>query len=173
MLISKVVKKRHGKMKPEITIIQDTREQKPLKFSHQCIKEVVVKKLDEGDYGAETGDGLRLPLVFERKSINDLWGSLTQNYDRFREEIIRAREEGVELVVIVEGTLSRVMQGNSYSDRPASSLLAQIFYLRPRYGLETVFCTDPGEASLYIQNSFIALAKHIINIKTLREVKVE
>lgn len=74
-------------------IFVDTREQKPLDF-----KNGIVEKLAYGDYASPDN-----PHIFiERKSISDLWGTMSKRYDKFKEEIIRAREDGVYLIVMIE-----------------------------------------------------------------------
>jgi ERCC4-type nuclease len=141
---------------PSITIIQDSREQCPLHFKHKYIKEVRVEKLDVGDYGAEFGDGHRLPLIFERKSVNDLWGTLSQGYERFRKEFARAKELGQGLIIIVEGSLTRVGMGCGHSSRSAESVIYQIFTMRARYGIETVFCAHPDETAHEKQHFYVS-----------------
>ena len=51
-------------------IIVDSREQKPLEFSHPFIEDVVVEKLEYGDYGCRFTDGYRPKIYFERKSLS-------------------------------------------------------------------------------------------------------
>ena len=63
-------------MKPKlhpITIIQDTREQRPLDFSPFPSVSVEVAKLDYGDYAIK---GYETSVAFERKSVSDLIGSI-------------------------------------------------------------------------------------------------
>jgi ERCC4-type nuclease len=150
---------------PEVTIIQDTREQMPLSFKHKFIKGVKVEKLNVGDYGAEFGDGHRPPLVFERKSISDLYGTLTHGYERFRREIDRAANTATELTIIVEGSLTRTRLGTDYGSRTPESLIYQLFYIGAKYGVRTVFCNSPDEVSTYIEQVFIAHAKWHQNSK--------
>lgn len=80
-------------------IIIDTREQKPLKFPGH---EVIYKKLDEGDYNVEE---LIPYIVFERKSLQDLYGSIVQDHARFKKEILRAKDKGKIFYIFIEGTL--------------------------------------------------------------------
>jgi len=142
-----------------LSIIQDTREQSPLTFNHKYIVDVRIEKLDYGDYGAELGDGRRLPLYFERKSLNDFWGTLTQGYSRFKQEFARAQAGKARLIIIVEASLTRIRGGNVYSSRAPESILYQIFTMQARYGIETVFCNSPTEVAEYITQVFIAYAK--------------
>lgn len=77
-----------------MTIIVDTREQKPI------FKNGVVKfKLDVGDYSTLS---LRHSFCIERKSGEDLYGSLTRGHVRFMNEIYRAERRGIKLVIFVE-----------------------------------------------------------------------
>ena len=136
-------------------IIVDTREQLPLEFS------VPTKRgtLAVGDYRAEFSDGSVSQVVFERKSLNDLYGTLSKGYSRFKEEITRARELQLSLIIIVEGSLRRVLSGCSNSQRTPISIVYQLFTLRVRYGIETVFCNTREEMSQYITHYFLALER--------------
>lgn len=75
-------------------VIQDTREQSPLKF----IKSEV-KKLDYGDYTLSDGNS---NIFIERKSISDMVGTMSQGYERFYREVERARNDNAYLIVAVE-----------------------------------------------------------------------
>ena len=68
-------------------VIQDTREQKPLEFTHAKIDQVICKKLDTGDYSIE---GLEDTLCIERKgSVSEFYGNITEK--RFWNEMERMR----------------------------------------------------------------------------------
>ena len=143
-------------------IIVDTREQKPLEFSVPTVREC----LQVGDYSCRFDDGHIPPVVFERKSLNDLYGTFSQGYDRFRREIGRASELNLSIKIIVEGSLRRVLQGTSHSRRTPISLVYQIFTIRVRYGVETIFCNTREEMSEYIYHTFRALEKEYEDSKT-------
>jgi hypothetical protein len=95
-------------------IIEDTREQDPLKLS--C--EVVHQKLNCGDYGlsAEQDKG----IYIERKSLNDFVGTLSDretkegdsNFARFIRELERAREVGAYIVMLVENDINDTLGFN-------------------------------------------------------------
>lgn len=137
-------------------ILVDNREQLPLTFKHKFIKGTVPTTLNVGDYGALFTEGYNFPTVFERKSISDLYGTLSQGYERFKKEIIRAKESNTELILIVEGSLTRVLHGSPYSMRTPESIVYQLFTLYVRYGIKTVFCSTRDEASEYITQFYIA-----------------
>jgi len=129
----------------------DRREQRPLVFpSDPTLTEVREETLPVGDYQPEFEDGTRPPVVFERKSLADLAGTLTKNYDRFKAELLRAQEAGLTLIVIVEDSLTEVRRGAPYSQESGESLLQRCFTLMVRYHLPIVFCQDRREAARYI-----------------------
>ena len=66
-------------------LLVDTREQKPLRFSHLPAESAT---LYTGDYSVR---GLEEVFAVERKSLADLAGSLTRERDRFMKEMHRLR----------------------------------------------------------------------------------
>lgn len=144
-------------------IIIDTREQSRLIFKHKSITETIVKGMNVGDYSVLFSDGFCPPIVFERKNLNDLFSTMSAGYSRFKNEIVRAKEQNLQLIIIVEGSLSRVLQGISYSQRTPESLVYQIFTIWARYGVQTVFCKDAEDAAEYITQFYIAHEKEYID----------
>lgn len=96
----------YGNIKDEATIVIDTREQLPFKFSGY---NTVVKKLDYGDYALEPN---KFKLHVERKSLSDFVGTLGTGFDRFCREIKRAKKDRAYLVVLVESSLSNALNFN-------------------------------------------------------------
>lgn len=143
-------------------IIIDTREQKPLVFNHNLITEIEVKGLPFGDYGAMSSE-YQHPVVFERKSINDLYGTLSQGYSRFKREIDRAKEQNYKIIIIVEGSLKRILMGTAFSSRTPESIIYQLFTIRVRYDVETVFCPTREDMSEYITQFYIAHEKEYLD----------
>lgn len=146
-------------------VICDTREQLPLEFNHKFITEVKREKLLVGDYQAEFSDGYRPPIVFERKGIGDLYGTLTSGYKRFKKEILRAQESKTTLIIIIEGTFTKVLAGYSHSSVEGITIIKKLFTLWCRYGVKPVFCKDREEASSYITEFFCALGRQHIESK--------
>jgi len=129
----------------------DAREQRPLVFpSDPSMTGTREETLPVGDYQPEFEDGTRPPVVFERKSLADLAGTLTKGYDRFKAELLRAQEAGLMLMVIVEDSLTEVRRGAPYSQESGESLLQRCFTLMVRYRLPIIFCQDRREAARYI-----------------------
>lgn len=148
-----------------MVIIIDSREQRPLKFIHPYITETRVEKLDVGDYGVEFTDGYRPPFYFDRKSVVDLFGTMTNGYQRFKECIKRAQETNVQLFVIVEAPMTEVLKGSEYSKVNGISVVMKLFTLWVKYGVQTVFVSDRREMSEYITQFFIAVGKHHVRSK--------
>lgn len=75
-------------------IIEDSREQKGLKFINKEIQ-----KLNYGDYTIDKGNS---NIFIERKSISDMIGTITRDYERFYREVERAKKDNAYLIVGVE-----------------------------------------------------------------------
>ena len=86
----------------DYTIYIDSREQKPLIFKE---RPTVVRGLKFGDYAFEN-EKVECKCRIERKSLADLVGTLSpHNFDRFRKEIERAKENDSHLVILIENSL--------------------------------------------------------------------
>ena len=95
-------------------ILVDTREQLPLKFPNS-----VIHKLDTGDYGV-VGEDFDYTFV-DRKSFGDFCGTLVlDNYERFRREVTRCKEQNCYLWVVVEAKLSELETMNNHAPHKAN-----------------------------------------------------
>ncbi len=137
------------------SILQDTREQNPLFFYHPEI-EIRVCKLNCGDYAMRFSDGLMSDTVFERKTIADAFGSLTSGYERFKREVQRAQETDTRLIVIIEGSLTKVFQGTRHSKVQGAAVVKTLFTLWHKYNVIPVFVRNRNEASWYIAQYYLA-----------------
>ena len=133
----------------------DTREQKPLFFDTFGVK-VRREKLSCGDYHMVFSDGTSSSVVFERKSIPDLFGTMTKGHERFKKEMTRAKEQGLSMVILVEGPLSQVAKGCKHSRVPGITIIRTVFSLWTRYGLVPIFSRNREEASQYILQFYLA-----------------
>lgn len=130
------------------TIIADTREQKPLSFDNI---QIISHKLNCGDY-AKTVDS---KLVIERKGMMDFFSTLSGGYDRFQREIIRAKENGIYIVVIVEAVINTILFakrkfGNCSGDFVMHKMRE---ICRANDNVQFLFCDgrkDAAEKTLYI-----------------------
>jgi len=148
-----------------VKILCDTREQKPLEFHHPLITEVVVTKLPVGDYSCQFEDGHNTSVFFERKSLPDLFGSLTKGYARFKREILRAQEASQTLIIIVEGSYSKILKGTEYSMVEGLSIIRKMFTLWLRHGVQFVCCNNREEMAEYICEFYYAMGKEYVRRK--------
>lgn len=111
------VKQRFNKPMPEcfwqdypqnLTILTDTREQKPISFSVKSEDQ----KLDFGDY-ALGGENYNY-IFIDRKSEGDFKGTFGAGAERFKRELERAREFGCYMFVLCESSISQI-ENNNYS----------------------------------------------------------
>lgn len=137
----------------------DSREQQPLSFRKGVFGEIVTEGLPFGDYWAEQ-NGKEFPVVFERKSVPDLFGTLGKGHKRFKREIERAKDADCKLILIVEASMKDVFEGVKYSSIPGSQILATVFTMYVRYDLTPIFCVGRREAARYIEETFSALGRN-------------
>ncbi len=131
-------------------IIVDSREQRPLSFG--C--DFIVKKLHVGDYGAKFTDDYQHPVVFERKSIADLFGTLTFGYDRFRRQIQKSDKLGIKMIIAIEGTQEKVLEGYKHSRRDPKSILVQLETIKKKYDIESIFFASRVSMAHYIADYY-------------------
>ena len=135
----------------------DTREQKPLEFTiDHIVTGVFVEKLDIGDYSARYLDGVSCSVCFERKSIGDLFSTLTSGYPRFKKEIGRANRGTVEMVIAVEGSYKKVLGGSKYSRQDGLSVIRRMQTLWLKYGVRHMCFDSRKSMASYIREFFIS-----------------
>ena len=149
-------------------IIIDSREQLPLEFKvGGNITDVSVRGLPIGDYAAEwepesnkPETNCEMPIVFDRKNISDLFGTLSSGMDRFKKEIERANENKIQLILIVEGSICDVLGGTKYSSIEGKTILKTMFSLFVKYNVIPVFCNNRSEMIRFIVETFEAIGRN-------------
>lgn len=131
-------------------ILVDTREQRPLEFGCDWKR----KGLKFGDYGAEFAPTYQYPVVFERKSIGDLFGSLTFGYDRFRRMFDRAAKSNFKVIIAIEGTREKVLKGYPHSQRDPESVIKQLETIHNKYGVAHIFFPSRIAMAHYIADYY-------------------
>ena len=125
-------------------ILVDTREQKPFWKPGQNVQRAT---LSVGDY---TTVKLRNRLHIERKSLSDLYGTLTKGHVRFKKMLIRAKISGTQIIVVVEGSRKKFLAKNfSYGDKlkfPAEGFVKMLRTMKERHGLDLRFCPSRSKA---------------------------
>ena len=89
----------------EHRIICDTREQLPLCFGEKI--KTKHENLDFGDYKLND-DVFTGKVCIERKSMGDLYATLTTGYSRLKREILRAKESGFYLIILIESAFEAI-----------------------------------------------------------------
>lgn len=126
-------------MKP--CIIIDTREQAPFLFSEGVDTERAT--LDAGDYSVR---GLTASVAIERKSLDDLVGSITAGRERFLACCSRmARLDFA--AVVVEGSVEDVLAGLYRSRTRPQSVLGTMLAIHADFGVPTIWAGSRANAS--------------------------
>jgi len=142
-----------------LKLLQDSREQLPLEFNDGVFEEIEIRGMPVGDYWLEI-DGKEVPLCFERKSLGDLFSTMTSGYARFKKELARAKEAGLTVILVIEGSMREVAVGYEYSRFSGDSMLKKLAMLRVRYDLEYHFFNDRREMSRFIEEIFSAVQRN-------------
>jgi len=128
----------------------DTREQSPFTFSG-------FHALDDSDYnriftkreGLKTGDysivGFEKRICVERKSKNDLFGSVTSGRERFEREFQRMAEME-RAALVCEASQASIMDGIENSLMDGANVLRTAISWAGRYKIPFFFCSDRAEA---------------------------
>lgn len=141
-----------------LKLIIDTREQLPLEFLPGVFDEVVREGMPVADYWAEL-DGEELPICFERKSLGDLYGTMTSGYERFKKNIAKAKEFNLKMILLIEGTMRDCAKGFKHSSFDGGSMLKKLAMLHVKYDLEYHF-GDRRELARRIEETFDAVKRH-------------
>ena len=146
-----------------MVIYTDSREQRPLKFMiDDIVEEVKVAKLEVGDYTARYRDGSFSPIVFERKSIGDLFSTLAnqRNHSRFNKEILRAKELGIKLVFAIEGMSDEIETGVPHSKVEGIRIIRSLQTIWLRYDLPHLFFPSRIAMATYIAEFFKSFGRN-------------
>ena len=139
-------------------ILFDTREQKPLSFKKEKWFSVEKHTLAVGDYACLLDDGSKCPVRFERKSLGDLYGTMTHGYERFKREMSRCTKMHISLIVIVEASFLEVAKGYKYSKFPGRGMIRKCFTLHLRYPdviiYPVIYTNNRSESAAYIKSYY-------------------
>lgn len=127
----------------EPTIIIDTREQRPWRFTGPSRRATVATGADYTLEGAETEIGI------ERKSLEDLVGSITAGKERFARSIAALKTRRWRCV-IVESSISCVIGGMYRSRISPSAVLGAVCAICAD-GVPVYFNDDAGHAAQFAE----------------------
>ncbi len=110
----------------------DTREQRPYKFSVPS----EFGKLDTGDYSIS---GLEDCIAVERKTMDDLIGSISSGRERFERELLRGKALDY-FALVIEGNLSDMSEHRYRSKMLPQAVIQSLIAFSVRYRLPVFFC---------------------------------
>jgi ERCC4-type nuclease len=130
--------------KPEPVVLVDTREQAPLRITAFPVE---VATLPVGDYGIKGfSDWARPEFIIERKSLDDLVGSLTAGRERFWKECEKLRQFRFRALVI-EALPGEVEFHQYRSTVSPASIFGSLRALEVRHGIHVLWCKDADGAA--------------------------
>lgn len=145
--------------KSTLQIVRDTREKDgcgwKFRASPNCAG-MVIEKLDTGDYSVK---GFEHLIMVERKSIADLWGTLTVGKERFMNEMERARVIPARYLII-EGTVADIDKGFRYSKVSPEYIHGYLISLQVKYGIHVIFAGRQDVAQAFARRLLIKLARY-------------
>lgn len=145
-----------------MTILIDTREQRPLEFHGLSTARAA---LTTGDYSCICdGVDLRGVVAIERKSISDLLGCVGQQRPRFERELSRLAQINFRALVI-EASLRELAAGTRFSQLTSRQVLGSVLAWTFKYSVAPIFAGDRHGAAIVIQT----LLSHAARYAQLRE----
>lgn len=126
------------------TIICDTREQLPLPLSGPFIR----ANLYSGDYSAV---GLERVFSVERKSLDDLAGSVGVGRERFEHELQRMAGIRWRRLLVI-GTEEDLANGGYRSKIHPRAVLASLRCFEVRFEIPVVFCPTPEAGAQRVES---------------------
>lgn len=125
-----------------VVVLVDTREQDRWTFNGHGVR-LRTATLATGDYSLP---GLhRRHVVIERKTVEDLFHTMTRGRERFLREMERLSRFDLALLVI-EGSIDRIRRGSRWSGAAPGRLLDSVFGFCMRYRVVPVFAQNRAEA---------------------------
>lgn len=137
-----------------MTIQIDSREHKfeLARIQKQLMRagcKTIISKLYVGDY--QSLDNPRL-VVDRKKDLQELCGNVCQQHERFKNELIRALEAGIQIIILCEhGADVQSLEDVYFWDNPrlkkspkatsGESLYRSLCTIRDRYNVRFEFCT--------------------------------
>lgn len=138
----------------KFVIVVDTREQKELVFGKFAIEK---KCLSAGDYSIQ---GYEDQITFERKSVQDLVGTLIGGHERFLREMERMRAYKVRYILIEHSpeVLYTYCARHGWQ-RKFNTIIQSLLAYACHYQVRVRFCKDREDMTSYI----VKKSKEFIN----------
>jgi ERCC4-type nuclease len=132
----------------QIALIEDSREQTPLSFTKFSGVSIIRQGLKTGDYSIQ---GYEDAICFERKSVQDLVGTLIGGHERFLREMERMKDFEIKYILVEHSPSIVYHYCNTHGwqnkfDILIQSLLAYAYH----YQVRVRFCKDREDMAKYI-----------------------
>lgn len=131
-----------------ITIVQDSREQTPLSFRNFRGIEIIRQGLKTGDYSVL---GHESEICFERKSVQDLVGTLIGGHERFLREMERMRDFKAKYILIEHSPeiLYAYCAKHGWGHK-FNTIIQSLLAYACHYQVRVRFCKDREDMANYI-----------------------
>lgn len=131
-------------------VIVDTREQRPL-WQRSCER----RTMNCGDYTTEKLFG---HFHIERKSLEDLYGTILGGHIRFRKEHLRAKANNIKFALYIEGSKknfgAKRFNGGWRRKCSGDTLVKIINTIESRWPLEVIWCGSRIKAKKMMMERF-------------------
>jgi DNA excision repair protein ERCC-4 len=159
------------KVKPLLTFIQDTREQRAFNFGAVTRREFAdggtrIEGLSEGDYSCAIDDGDALSIRIERKSHGDVTMCCGWERERFVRELERLTQYEYRAIVI-EASADDILKGYERSSIPGKSVMASLLCWSVSFNLPIFFGETHPRAGGIAQRLLTEFAVH--HLRAARE----
>lgn len=141
----------------DFIIIEDTRNQiKKHEVKHRYWDKIGQKyirsKLFVGDYSRLDNQTVCIDTKKDLLEVaNNICG---KSHERFRNELIRAKENGIKLIVLIESDITRESAWSwksRYTQVTGATLMKAMMSMEERYGVEFIFCTKANAPKKIIE----------------------
>jgi len=140
-----------------ITYLIDSREQKPYSFKGCDVETIALKT---GDYSVKIFDtNYNNEIAIERKSLQDIIGSITQGRERFEKEMIRSLEIP-HFYLIIEGSWDDIYSHNYISQIPPNSVINTILGWQIKYGYHIIIADNHRRAEDFVKRILNLFVKY-------------
>ena len=137
-------KRRTFRLIPNFKIVTDTREQAPLPIPPHWN---TVGTLKTADYSIQ---GMEAEFAIERKSLEDLVGSLTHDRPRFVREMERLAKFAFKRVLVEAPYSALEVEKFPFSLALPRSIRASVAAFEVRYGIPFVFAASRRQAAAHV-----------------------
>jgi ERCC4-type nuclease len=137
-----------------VTLVIDTRENEPYEFDPR-LATAVRRALPAGDYSVA---GLESMVAAERKTLDDFVSTVIHSRQRFRRELQKL--EGYRAAcVVVEASLSDVLQGSYRSRAHPNAVLGCALSILLDYRIPVLFCGNRQAACHFVLSFLLAASR--------------